>query len=303
MSIFDKAKHALQHAGNSIKDGAEDAGNAIKHSAEDAGDKFAGAAERIAKEAKQDLNKVEHIAMSVLDDIKHELEKVADDIKSDLEKAGDDILNKAEATIKGLEDGVEKGFEEAKKAVDQIPEDVASEAVKARNAIEAVGDDVKKDLEQFGEDFKKGITEIGEGIEDLLTSEIITEGLQKADKLIKFLIKLVEDVRKNAPEIVDDLNSISGTIEIGPILCNYSGIVDRVEDLAQTLDDYLDGSQVLELTRELVKTLITDLGPDSVRLDLDEEVISRFGFLAREVPLSIFTWAIDKILEEIGVPE
>ena len=73
--------------------------------------------------------------------------------------------------------------------------------------------------------------------------------------------------------IVDDLNSISGTIEIGPILCNYSGIVDRVEDLAQTLDDYLDGSQVLELTRELVKTLITDLGPDSVRLDLDEEVI------------------------------
>ena len=290
---FDHIGDAFKHAGDAIKHGAEDAGKTISDTGKDV--VVHGDFDKAGRDIKHDSQKgADHAAHS------------ADLIGNDLEAALMTTLN----DIKHLGDQI-KG--EAKHDFDQLTGELRHTGDLCRNGLRDLGGQIRNELHKDGDALKKGLEEVGEEtkkalqydlekIEEVLSSEILKEGLQKADKLIKELVKIVEGVRANAPELIDDLNSIDGTIEIGPILCNYSGIVDRLEDLAMTLDEYLDGKE-LELSRTLVKTLVADLGPDTIRLNLDEEMISRFGFLAKEVPLSIFTWAVDEILKELGVPE
>ena len=312
MSIFDKAKHALQHAGNSIKDGAENAGNAIKHTADDAGDKFASAAERIAKEAKQDLNKVTNIAMSVLDDIKHELSKVGDGIKNDLVKAGNDIISKAQTTIKGLEAGVEKGFEEAEGAVNKIPQDVAAEAVKARDALEDVKDEltkdlkgtgaeVKKDLEQFGEDFMAGLDQIEEGWEEILSEAVIQKAIEKTEHILEWLDKEFTTLEEKAPELVNIINGLSDDIELGPVTLEWDGFFTRVHDIDVKLKDTLAGEIVV--SRSFIIALIEDLGPTTIKINADIDVFAVFGDKIPNLPLKLFLQMADLILDKMGVPE
>ena len=155
MSVFSKMKHGLEHAGGTIKGGFDKAGDGIRHVADKAGDDFATAAERIAAEAKKDLAAVEKEAMSVLDDIKHELSKVADGIKDGFEKVGDEIKADFEKTADTITHGLEEAFNEATGAVKQIPQDVASEAVKARNALDGVSKELLADLSKAGEAIKE----------------------------------------------------------------------------------------------------------------------------------------------------
>ena len=128
MSVFDSIKHGFDKAGDSIN-----------HAAGVAGEQFKTAGERIAAEAKHDLKTVEKAAMSVFDDVKKELEKIGSGIKSDFEKIGSGI--KHDLTV---------GFDEAKKQVGQIPAEVATQAVAARNALAKVSADLKADLAKAG---------------------------------------------------------------------------------------------------------------------------------------------------------
>ena len=312
MSIFDKAKHALKHAGDSIKDGAEDAGNSIKHTAENAGDQFANATERIAKEAEHDLDKVEHIAMSVLDDIKHELTKVGDGIKDDLVKAGDGIINKAEATIKTLEQGVEKGFAEAEGAVNKIPQDVAAEAVKARDALEGVKDDLEKDLKgtgaeikddlvQFGEDFKAGLDQIEEGWEEILSEAVIQKAIEKTEHILDWLDKEFTTLEEKAPALVDIINGLSDDIELGPVTLEWDGFFTRVHEIDKKLKATLAGEIVV--SRSFIIALIEDLGPTTVIIKADIDVFAVFGDKIPNLPLKLFLEMADLLLDKMGVPE
>ena len=136
MSVFDSIKHGFEKAGDSIN-----------HAAGEAGAKFATAGERIADEAKHDIKSVEKAAMSVFDDIKKELSKVGNAIKSDFQKVGDAIHH----TL-----GV--AFDEAKKQVDQIPAEVATQAAAARGALLKISGELKADLAKAGAAIKGELT-------------------------------------------------------------------------------------------------------------------------------------------------
>ena len=312
MSIFTKMKHGLEHAGDAIKDSAEKAGDGIRHVADKAGDDFVTAADRIAAEAKKDLAAVENEAMSVIDDIKHELSKVADGIKDGFTKAGDEIKADFNKTAATLTHGLEEAFGEATQAVAQIPQDVASEAVKARSALEGVSEELKKDLaktadaikaeaEKDLQDIKDGFEEIGTDLEEWLSSDVVKKALEKAHKLVSWLADKLGALAKSNPALVGALDTLSDSIEIGPIKLNYDAFYTRIEDLAEALSTALEGE--IDVSRTFIIGLINDLGPTSIEIDLDIEVFMTFGDKIPEMPLAIFTEIADEILKEIGVPE
>ena len=290
MSIFDTIKHGLEKAGHDIVDGAEKAGRSLET-----------AGERIAKEAKHDFEKVEHIAMGIFDDIKGELEKIGNGIKSDFEKLGDDIKK-----------GVEQAYNEATAAVEQIPKDVASEAVKARAALEDVlhdlradltkaGDEIKSGLEVFYTGLKQGLEEAITDLEEGLSEAVLREAIEKAHKLVSWLADKLGALQKSNPSLTDLLDGVSDQIELGPVTLTYDSFFTRVEELAATLSDALAGE--IEVTRTFIIKLITDLGPSSVAINMDVEVFATFGDKIPELPFAVFTEIADEILKEIGVPD
>ena len=297
MSVFDKIRH-----------GFEKAGDAIEHTAEKAGDDLATAAERIAAEAKKDLDYVEKEAMTVLDDIKKDLSKVGNGIKADFVKAGDEIKS-----------GIEDAYDEARGAVEQIPKDVAEEAVRARNALEGVADELKKDLSKTGDEIKKDLKETEQGIADLgdkiiaeadkieeaiekeLSEDAVRKALTAVKKLFDWLAPKLESLEKKQPTLAGLLDGVSDNIELGPITLNYDAFFSRIVDLAATADTILSGDIVI--TRSFVMEMVTDLGPTSVTINAEISILETFGDKIPELPMALFTEIADQILDELGVPE
>ena len=290
VSVFDKIKH-----------GFEKAGDAIEHTAEKAGDDLATAAERIAAEAKKDLDYVEKEAMTVLDDIKKDLSKVGNGIKADFVKAGDEIKS-----------GIEDAYDEARGAVEQIPKDVAEEAVRARNALEGVADDLKKDLVEAGKKTEQGIADLGdkiiaeadkieEAIEKELSEDAVRKALTAVKKLFDWLAPKLESLEKKQPTLAGLLDGVSDNIELGPITLNYDAFFSRIVDLAATADTILSGDIVI--TRSFVMEMVTDLGPTSVTINAEISILETFGDKIPELPMALFTEIADQILDELGVPE
>ena len=301
VSVFDSIRHGL-----------EKAGDAIEHTAEKAGDDLATAAERIAAEAKKDLDYVEKEAMTVLDDIKKDLSKVGAGIKADFEKAGAEIKS-----------GIEDAYDEARGAVEQIPKDVAEEAVRARNALDGVADDLKKDLEKAAEESKKGLITAGketeQGIADLgdkiiaeadkleeaiekeLSEDAVRKALTAVKKLFDWLAPKLESLEKKQPTLAGLLDGVSDNIELGPITLNYDAFFSRIVDLAATADTILSGDIVI--TRSFVMEMVTDLGPTSVTINAEISILETFGDRIPELPMALFTEIADQILDELGVPE
>ena len=297
MSVFDTIKH-----------GFEKAGDDIKHTAEKAGDDFKKAGDTIAHEAGKDFDKVENAAMSVFDDIKHKLESVGDDIKNDFEKAGEAIKGEAEHV-----------FAEAKAAVQQIPQDVAEEAVKAKHALDGVTADAKKDIDIAGQQAIKAMKEgaewdldqlkkvkdefeeISDAIKKKLTDETFKKALKEIKAACDFIEKELEKFEAKAPKIAAMLNSKTVTFNLGPVVMHYSNFFTRTADIVAVVDELLNST--FKLSRSTVTQFIKDVGPTSLDIDADIEFIQKLGLDLTGLELELFLDIADEFLDLLGVPE
>ena len=297
MNVFDTIKHT-----------AEKAGSSIKHVAEKAGDDFKIAGESVAHEGEKDFHKVENVAMAVFDDIKHKLENVGDGIKRDFEKAGAEIKSEAEHV-----------FDEAKAAVQQIPKDVAEEAVKAKHALDTVTAGAKKDIDIAGQQALKAMKEgaewdldqlkkikaevekISDAVEKRLTEETFKKALKEIKSACDFIEEELEKFQAKAPTIAKLLDTKTVEFNLGPIIMYYSDFFTRSKDIVTVVDDLLDGS--FKLTRTTVMLFIKDIGPTSLDIDADIEFIQRLGLDLKGLELELFLDIADEFLDLLGVPE
>ena len=130
-------------------------------------------------------------------------------------------------------------------------------------------------------------------------------GLSEADKVVKALHSELETLEKKLPKLVDALNSIGNSIELGPIQLNYASFYARAEELSDALDKALQmvKSGDFKLTQTFFNDLVQGLGPDSLTINAEIEFFSRFGLDLKNISMDLFVEVADFVLTELGVPK
>ena len=108
---------------------------------------------------------------------------------------------------------------------------------------------------------------------------------------------------------MDAIDSLSLTLEIGPLHLNYADFYSRIDDITEVLDKYANHPP--KLSRKAINQMVLALGPTSVDFGLSIQaalfVVSSselsIGVAVGDVPLTLFTEINDLVLEACGVPE
>ena len=181
----------------------------------------------------------------------------------------------------------------------------------------------KKGIEQVESETKKGVSQVKKEVENLpkqaekalndaldeLAKAVAKEGLEKAGKVAKTAKKELDELAKSDPDLVDEINELGFTVEVGPMTLAYSGFYERADQVIHTLDTYTNAPPVFR--RKPLLDMIEALGPTSV--DFGANIRAAFvvassdalsvGVSLDAIRLRLFTRLGDKLLAALGVPK
>ena len=210
--------------------------NKAKHDLESAEHAALGSLEAKRKEAWNSLNAMKH-------SVSHDLEVLEDGAKAQLSKTG--------AALKHDLDDIGASYKQ-------------------------LGQDLNSDLKKSGAAIKADIESATDTAIKKLTSEAMVHGLSEADKVVKALHADMEKLEAKLPKLVDALNNIGNSIELGPIQLNYASFYSRAEELSDALDKALEMVKAgdFKLTQTFFNDLVKGLGPDSLTINAEIEFFS-----------------------------
>lgn len=283
-----KAKRDLQKAGKSIEKGGKQAVQEIDRG----GKKAVKDVDRIADKS---IDEIERAAKDVGNTIEREVMGVIDDVKN--------LANKAKRDIEG--------------AANKIKNELEDVANKAEKEITDAANEAKKELERIPGEVDKAITEtlpaeIEKAFQDCIDSlarAVTKEGLSQIRDMVKTTDSKLTSLAASKPGLVDEINNLGFSMEIGPVTLSYSGFYDRISGVADVLDTYVNHPPALR--REPILTMIAALGPDTIDLGVSIQVVALvvgskelgIGGSMDSIGLALFTELGDIILEKLGVPE
>lgn len=280
MGIIDWGKKKAKQA----KKKAEEAARKAKEKAAREARKAAEAAERKAREARE---YAEHKAREA-------------------QRAFEDTLKKTTDPIERLALKAERAIKEGAKEVD-VRDMIQDELNKLkgtikREVINEVKDGVVKPVEEA---VKKEFDEfVG-----ALAKAVTKEGLKTVRKIVKTADEKISALGDKYPALAGEINNLGFSIEIGPVTLAYSNFYDRVDNIAEVLDTYVNHPP--EFRREPIIKMITALGPTTIDLGASIQVVALvvgskelgIGGSLDSVGIGLFTELGDAILAELGVPE
>ena len=230
-------------------------------------------------DAAEDLIKKGISEMDVKNFVRDQVKEIGRDIKKE-------VLDEIEKKVfDKIEDTAKKGFEEVEETVTKkIPDIVAEE----------IPEKIKDELEEALQSLAQAITK---------------EGLKKVRDVIATTDKELSKLASNRPDLVDSIDSLSLSIEIGPLTLSYSDFYSRIDDISEVMDKYANNPP--KLSRKAINQMVLALGPTSVDFGLSIQaalfvVASNeigVGVSVGDIPLKLFTEIGDIVMEKIGVPE
>ena len=317
-------KHAGDHAGDAIKHGAEDTGKGIadqgkdiahgdfnkaghdaKHDASSASTHARHSADAIGKDVEDAIVTTLNDVQNLWNKAKHDLESAEHAALGSLEAKRKEAWNSLNAMkhsvshdLEVLEDGAKAQLSKTGAALKHDLDDIGA-------SYKQLGQDLNSDLKKSGAAIKADIESATDTAIKKLTSEAMVHGLSEADKVVKALHADMEKLEAKLPKLVDALNNIGNSIELGPIQLNYASFYSRAEELSDALDKALEMVKAgdFKLTQTFFNDLVKGLGPDSLTINAEIEFFSRFGLDLKNISMDLFTEIADFILDELGVPK
>ena len=215
--------------------------------------------------------------------IKSGFNKLGDSIRKGLNKAGDEIEGGLKKTGDEIEGGVKKVGREVEGGVKKTGREI-------EGGLKKAGEDIKRELE-------KTIQELGKA----LTSEALKKVRAIANVTFRELAKL----EHSKPHLVDEINKVSFTAELGPVTATYAGFYARAEDISSLL------SKPPAFTRTGIREFMEGVVPSSVDLGISVQLVAvvvgskEFGIGGKVGKISgrLSVEILDAILDAAGVPE
>ena len=225
-------------------------------------------------------------------------------------RAIDKASDAAESSVRSV---AKKAARSVASVADTAEDSLKSVAKQAERSLDEAAHDIKEDLSKVGHDIEDGLTdklpELFENLIDELAESVAKEGLQKTQEIIKVSHRELEKLESNKPDLVDAINELGGTIELGPMTLAYSGFYSRMEGLIGVLDHYIN--EPPSIRRRDIIAMIEALGPDSVDLGISIQIVAvvvgskelGVGGGLNDISIALFSEIADAILEAAGVPE
>ena len=191
------------------------------------------------------------------------------------------------------------------------------------DAVKAVGKEAEKGVKTVERECEGNIRKVGKEIEDGLTEKlpdlakdamqdlaqaVSGEGLRQFRDLVKGAHREMDKVAERRPELVDAIDGVAVTFEPGPMTLTYSGFYSRANDIASSLDHYVNNPP--KFTRTSFLDIIRAIAPTSIDLGISVNfalvVGSKelgIGGSLGDISTELFLELGDVLLEKLGVPE
>ena len=220
---------------------------------------------------------------SIEREIKKGLNKLGDSIRNGLNKAGDEI-----------EGGLKKAGHEIEGGVKKVGREVV-------DGVKKTGREIEGGLKEAGEEIKKELEKTIQELGKALTSEALKKVRAIANVTHRELAKL----EQSKPHLVDEINKVSFTAELGPITATYAGFYERADDISSLL------SKPPAFTRTGIREFMEGVVPSSVDLGISVQLVAvvvgskEFGIGGKVGSISgqIAVEILDAILDAAGVPD
>ena len=236
-------------------------------------------AHQVAHVAHDAVHGAEHAAH----DAKHGIIDTADDIAHTSEVFGHDLIHALDVIkhAEGDAEGKLKHF-----------------GVDLETGLKGAADILKKEIDMAGDAV---LDKIEDYLKNDLTAAVLQKALAEAHDFLHGLDQSIKSLQKTNPTLLDLIDDVGDSINLGPVVLNYKAFFSRVADLVEALNA-LTG-KTIEVRRSVIIDLITALGPSSVTINANIQLFSTFGTTIPELPIQLFTEFADMIMEKLGVPE
>ena len=220
-----------------------------------------------------------------------------------------DIIQEAEKIAK-------KGAREVEGVASKAKRDITGVADRARDEIEGAAKDAKRDVEgaakaarREAERLPAEAEKIAKQAFDELARAVTKDGLRTVRNIVRVADRKCEQLVAHKPDLVDAINKLGFTVELGPVTMPFSNFYRRSGNILSVLDTYINRPP--EFRRGPLLKMIEALGPDSINLGASVQVAALVvsskelgvGGSFDEMDMALLTELGDAVLEEIGVPE
>ena len=188
----------------------------------------------------------------------------------------------------------------------EVEEGVLKVAREAEDELKSAADEIE---ETFTEELPEMLEEEMKKVIATLAEAVTKEGLRKIRTVVHSTHAKLSELSESKPNLVSEIDKLSGYIEIGPIKLNYSGFYARAGQISSVLDTYINNPP--KFRRKPILDMVLALGPTSVNMGLSIQVVALVvgskelgvGGGIGDIRLALFAEIGDLILEKMGVPE
>ena len=263
--------------------------------------------------------KIKRSFESLGNDIKNQVESAGNQAKNSIRDIGNQGISEITGAVNQAESTISNASGKALKEVTDFGEDAIGKVEGAGKSvigdIEGAGKSVIGDVEGVALTVKNEVNDIATDIEhfveeklDALVAAIVSEALEALCRALKTGHREMSRLEKNKPELIGEINSVSQTIQLGPITLKYLNFYTRVEGVLGVLDGYVN--EPPRFHRSDIIAMIQALGPDTVDFGIDVSFALVIGSKSLglgggmgAIGMGLFTEIADTVLKEMGVPE
>ena len=235
-------------------------------------------------------HQVEHAAH----DAAHKAGHVVDQIGHGTEHAAHEVGHQADV----VGDALKHAIDQIKHAEGDAEGKLKHFGVDLETGLKGAADILKKEIDMAGDAV---LDKIEDYLKNDLTAAVLQKALAEAHDFLHGLDQSIKSLQKTNPTLLDLIDDVGDSINLGPVVLNYKAFFSRVADLVEALNA-LTG-KTIEVRRSVIIDLITALGPSSVTINANIQLFSTFGTTIPELPIQLFIEFADMIMEKLGVPE
>ena len=248
---------------------------------------------------KKEIRKVTRSCQDGVNKVNKEVNSGVSKVKKESNNAFHKVEDLSKKSIVEIKSTTDKALKEVKQELNEVKK----VATKATNEIESKTTSAISEIEKSVTDkLPEIINELAEKLSQVLSKEGLT--------LVKKVVEATYDGLASAPEeLKDALNIPSVSIELAVCTLKFDGFYSRAENMMEILDQYIQAPPKITITD--ITKMIESLGPSEISIDANIEMalvicstnILKIGAGVDEIPMSLATYIVSKILKVVGVPE
>ena len=221
---------------------------------------------------------------------------------------GGDIAHAFHHAAHQVDHGVTHAAHQVAHGVTHAADDVAHGVTHVIHDAGHTAGGVVHHIEHWPSDVMDEIEKEAERHLKALAEAVTKKGLGLIQHLAHTAHNNLDDLAKNRPHLIDDVNSCGFHFGLGPMTCTYANFYKRSTLVCGVLDKAVAKPPALH--RQPILDLMTAFGPDTVDFGVSAEfalvvgtnILSVSGGLDA-MPFSLAVYGTDKLLASIGVPK